>query len=335
MRALVIGGSGFLGLNLVDELLARGADVRVTRRRQTVTLLLRKRKVELFDASLDEPEKLRRAMDGRDVVFLAGAHYPRYSIDRDASIATGVRGVRNACEAALAAGVRRFVYTSSIASLAQAPTDRRADERDVPPTIPTDSVYRAVKWAMEREVDDARARGLDAVTLLPGGCLGPWDLRVGTGSFLVGTVRGLMPWWVDGCVNLVDVGDVARAHVAAASPTPLDRYCVAGHDVRVGWLLRHIVLRYGGAMPKRRLSPDDARARADADEIAAAPTKSRVPIPRELVDMAIAGQPVSSAPARVDLGVETTPLDRALDRAHEFYVRFRFIPSPERPMETA
>lgn len=335
MRALVIGGSGFIGLNLVDALLARGDEVRVTRRRQTITLLLRKRPVELVDASLDEPEKLRRAMDGCDVVFLAGAYYPRYSIDLEASLAVGLSGVRNACDAALAANVPRFVYTSTIATLGAAPPGRIADERDVPDAMPEGSVYRAVKWAMEREVDAARARGLPAVTLLPGGCIGPWDLRLGTGSFVVGVVRAALPWAVDGCVNLVDVGDVARAHVAAVAPTPLARYCLGGHDVRVPWLLSHIASRYGGAAPRLLLTPDDARARADADERAAAPRRQRVPIPRELVDMAVTGQPVSCDRARADLGVALTPLDRALDRAHEWFVRYRFLPQPAQPMETA
>ena len=176
--------------------------------------------------------------------------------------------------------------------------------------MPGGSVYRAVKWAMEREVDAAHRRGLNTVTLMPAGCIGPWDVRLGTGSFLVGVVRGALPWWVDGVVNLVDVGDVARAHVAAAGPTPSDRYCLGGHDVRVGWLLRHIAERYGGRAPEVELCAEDARARADSDERRAAPLRERVPVPRELVDLATSGQPVSSARARVELGFDAVPARR-------------------------
>lgn len=111
MRALVIGGTGFLGLNVVDELLAAGHEVRVTRRKRSITALVRRRPVTLVEASLDAPEELERAMDGCDVVFLAGAHYPRYSLDVHASLEEGVRGVTNACRAARAAGTR-LVYTS-------------------------------------------------------------------------------------------------------------------------------------------------------------------------------------------------------------------------------
>lgn len=334
MRALVIGGTGFIGLNLVDALLATGAHVVVTRRKQTATILLQGRAVELVEASLQEPEKLWRAIIGCDVVFLCGAYYPRYSLDRDAAMTEGVAGVRHVCEAALSAAVPRLVYTSTIATLARAPEGRAAGEHDVCVRVPHDSVYRAVKWAMELEVDRARRRGLSAVTLMPGGCIGPWDVRLGTGSILVGVVRSALPWWVDGVVNLVDVGDVARAHVAAARPTPSDRYCLGGHDVRVRWLLQHIASRYGGRAPDEELPADEARARADADESRAAPRRERVPIPRELVDLVTTGQAVSSARARAELGVEFSPLDDSLDRAHAWFVRHSYIPRVE-PKERA
>ncbi|MCL2725191.1 MAG: NAD-dependent epimerase/dehydratase family protein [Polyangiaceae bacterium] len=333
MRALVIGGTGFVGLNIVDELLAKGAEVRVSRRAQSITMLVRRRAVSFVEASLEEPEKLRRAMDGCDVVFLAGAPYPRYSIDLSASLEEGTRCVRNACDAAHAASIPRLVYTSTIATLDHV-SGRPACEDDVPASMPEGSVYRAMKWAMEREVDDARRRGLDAVTLLPGGCIGPGDLRVGTASVIVGVIRGMLTWWVDGMVNLVDVGDVARAHLAAAAPTPHDRYALAGHTVRVRDLLEKIAQRYGGTLPSLELGAEEARARSLADEIAAAPRRERVSIPRELVDMATTGQVVSNARATADLGFSPTPLDDALDRAHAWLSRFSILPKQETERRT-
>lgn len=326
MRALVIGGTGFLGLNLVDALLARGATVRVTRRRSSITAFVRRRPVTLVDASLDDPSSLGAAMEGVDVAFVVGAHYPRYSLDRAGSVATGVTQVRNACLAARGAGVR-LVYTSSTGALATTPRGP-ATEDDVPVHAPDDSVYRATKWAMEREVEAHVGAGLDAVTLLPGACLGPWDARVGTSGILLAAVHGAMPWWVDGLVNVVDVGDVAEAHVEAAlRARPGDRFCLGGHDVMLGELLRRVVARYGGRIPPAPLGSDEARARADEEERIAAPKRQRVAFPRELVDLVTSGQPISSARAERELAARFRPLTETLDRAWAWFVRHRYLPA--------
>lgn len=330
-RAVVVGGTGFIGMNLVDELLARGVEVTVTRRPRGLTAFLGGRAVRLVDASLDAPATLAPAFEGADAVFLAAGHYPRYSCDREATLALGVQQVEAACEAAVRAGVPRLVYTSSIATLGPAPAGRPADERDALAEPPPDSVYRAVKHAMERTVDRWAARGLHAVTLLPGGCIGPWDVRLGTGWFLVGAVRGAIPWIVDGLVHLVDVGDVARAHVEAAARAPAgSRYALAGHGLRVTELLDRVVRRYGGRRPALELDGDAARARADAEERAAASDRRRVPVPREMVDIVTSGQPVSSDRARRELGFEPRPLEESLDRAHAWFVRFGYLDPPER-----
>jgi nucleoside-diphosphate-sugar epimerase len=127
-------------------------------------------------------------------------------------------------------------------------------------------------------------------------------------------------------VNLVDVGDVARAHVAAATRATAERYCLPGHDVRVGWLLRHVASRYGGKAAERQLTADQARARSEADEREAAPQRRRVAVPRELVDMATTGQRVSGARARTQLGIHPSSLDESLDRAHAWFLRHGYVP---------
>jgi dihydroflavonol-4-reductase len=323
--ALVIGGTGFIGLNVVDALLEKGATVRVTRRRRSITAFVRKRPVELVEASLEDPEALRRAMQGCDEVYFTAAHYPRYSIDLQSSLEEGVRGVLNVCQAALDVGVPRLIYTSSIATLEAVP-GRPSKESDIPAEMPRGSVYRAVKWAMEREVEKAVERGLNAVTLLPGGCVGPWDVRAGTGGFIVGAVSGKLPWWVDGLAHVTSVCDVAKAHVAAARHAAAGaRYCIVGCTRPMGELLDLIVRRYGGQMPAERLEPEAARVRADQEESRAAPRKERVPFPREMVDIITGGHEVNSQRAKNELGITATPLESTLDSAYDWFVRFGYL----------
>lgn len=319
-RALVVGATGFLGGHLVDELIARGVEVRATRRRQSFTVLLRRRAIELASATLDDVAALGRAMSGCDVVFFAAGHYPRYSLDRDDEVALAARGVRAVCDAALASGVRRLVVTSSTGALAPAPYGRAADERDIGASPPA-TVYGAVKWTIESELDAARARGLDATSILAGGFLGPGDVRVGTTAFLAGIVRGEMPWLVDGVVHVIDVSDVARAHVDAAELDGVaPRYCLPGHTLRAAELFRRVADRYDGRMPPVELCADEARVRADRDEERAAPTRGRVAVPRALVDIVTSGQPIARTLAERDLAPRLTPIEVALDRT---YVWFR------------
>jgi dihydroflavonol-4-reductase len=265
-------------------------------------------------------------MEGCDEVYFAAAYYPRYSLDLEGSLEIGLKGVRNVCTAALEVGAPRFIFTSSIATLCPAP-DRPSDERDIPPEMPAGSVYRAVKWSMEREVERFIDRGLNAVTLLPGGCIGPWDVRVGTGGLLVGAVQGKLTWWVDGLVHVAYVGDVARAHLAAARAAVGSRHCLVGYSRTIGELLNMIVQRYGGQMPSERLDPEAARLRADREERGAEPRKQRVPFPREMVDMITTGHPVVSERAWQQLGITVTPLEEALDRAHAWFARFGYLPA--------
>jgi dihydroflavonol-4-reductase len=328
-RALVIGGSGFIGLHVVDVLLERGWTVSVTRRKSTPTMLLRRRPVTLVEASLDDRASLERAMAGCDVVAVCGGYYPRYSTDRATAVRTGVDGVENALQAAWSAGVRRVLYTSSVAVLGKPPVDRPADERDVGAPGSDDGVYTSVKREMERRVDAWRDRGMGVVSLVTGGCMGPGDLRLGTTGILVMTLRSALPFWVDGWVNLVDVRDVARGHVAAID-SPGARYCLGGRDIRMGALLSCVAERYGVPLTAPEVSPASAREQADAAERAAEPNRARVAMPRELVDVVCDGQRVSSAAAERDLGLTWTPLETSLDDTHAWLLSHGYLKLPRR-----
>ncbi len=328
-QALVVGGSGFIGLHVVDALLARGWTVSATRRKSSPTMLLRRRPVTLLDASLDDRTSLERAMAGCDVVTICAGHYPRYSTDRASAVRTGVDGIENALSAAWSAGVRRVLYTSSVAVLGTPPEDRPADEREVGTPGRDGGVYSNVKREMEKRVDAWRERGMGVVSLVTGGCLGPGDLRLGTTGLLVMALRSAVPFWVDGWVNLVDVRDVARGH-AAAIDARCARYCLGGRNIRMAALLSHVAERYGVPLAAPEVPPESAREQADAAERAAEPSRARVAMPRELVDVVCDGQPVSSALAERDLGLSWTPLDTSLDQTRDWLVSHGYLKQPRR-----
>ena len=327
-KHLVLGATGYVGLHVVDALLEAGLPVRGARRTGSNTMGLRRRGVEMAHASLDDVGSLVAAMEGCDVVHHAAGHYPRYSLDPEGSVARARSEAENVLRACLDAGVRRLVYTSSTALLDPAPSLRAADERDVGPEMPTESTYRQVKWAMERILASGEEPRLEVVSLLPSGCIGPGDVRLGTGGIFVAVIRRELPWYVDGHVQLVDVRDVARAHARASSgDVPSGRYCLGGHGQRLSMLLERVVERYGGAMPARRLSPSCARLFADEEEREASTTRARVSFPRELVDIVTAGQPIASDRARRVLGFSARPLEESLDDAHAWFRRHGYVPA--------
>lgn len=325
--ALVLGGGGFLGTNIVDALRAEGTRVAVAHRGRALPFHLRGRVDEACRADLGDPASLRAAMRGRRVVFHAAGHYPRYSLAGGDAAVLARQEMRNALDAARDAGVERVVYTSSIAVLTRA-DGAVAREADVPAEPPHDSVYRAVKWHLEDVANEAAGAGLDVVTLRPGGCLGPWDMRGGTGALLAGVIRGELTWFVDGLVHLVDVRDVARAHAAAARCPRGRTYNLAGHAVRVRALFERVASRHGGASPALALGADDARARATEEERAAAAARIRAPLPREMVDIALAGCPASDDLARRELGFAPRPLDEAIDACVAWFRRTGLLPRP-------
>jgi uncharacterized protein YbjT (DUF2867 family) len=109
-RVLVVGGTGMLGGQVVDELLARGKRVRALVRPASDAKRLVASGVEIARGDMMDPASLLQAMDGADAVISSAAGYTRHSKGDTDEIDT--IGNRNLAEAASRAGVRRFVLTS-------------------------------------------------------------------------------------------------------------------------------------------------------------------------------------------------------------------------------
>lgn len=326
-QILVLGAAGFLGLNAVAALRAAGVTPRCTRRRRTNVMLLRKLAVPMVEADLDDPASLRAAMHGCDVVIHAAGHYPRVSLFRDEALATGRRQIDAALDAAAAAGVRRFVYVSSIATVAPrggAPSTER-DRYAIPPGI---GVYHDLKWYMERRVLDEDR--LEVAVACPGACIGPLDLKLGTARILAALGWGQDPPHPDGWVNLVDARDVGRALARLAlHPTPPRRVLLAAHDRRLHPLMVALARRYGAPRPSAPLSAAVAARIADAEERRSLASSQRPRLVREIVDLVVHGMRIDATLAQQVLGLRWRTLEDTLDTWDAWALRLGFLP----PME--
>jgi dihydroflavonol-4-reductase len=239
LRALVLGATGFIGGHIARAALEAGWEVRGLRRRASRTGHLEDLPIAWVRGDLKDYASLRLAMDRVDVVFHAAAFYPSDGNPRKVreQVSFGIRETQNVLAAVQAAKVHRFVYTSTLTTIGHPPPEenRLADERDIymPGTIPK-SAYYETKIAMEQTVLDSVAQKIPAVVLNPTAVFGPGDVNLGLGGLLIAVAQGKMIGWLPGEANVVDVRDVAQAHITAAENGEIgERYIIGGHNYTV------------------------------------------------------------------------------------------------------
>lgn len=227
-EVLVTGANGHVGYNLVKLLVQRGYAVRAGVRGSAdpeKTRPLKDLGAQIVETDLMQPDTLRRAIDGCEGLFQVAAVYRVYAENPQRDIiAPAVEGGMNALVAAKAAGVKRVVFTSSVAAVGAA-EGRAADERDWNEAAM--SPYTIAKTVAEKKAwDYARDSGLDLVAINPSAIIGPGFFRNTPSTTLCELlIRGRLPAVPPIVITFVDVRDVAMAHILAyETPAAKGRY---------------------------------------------------------------------------------------------------------------
>jgi dihydroflavonol-4-reductase len=162
----------------------------------------------------------------------------------------GVTGMRNFLNAAVTAGVKRIVYTSSTSTIGPPGNPNRlANENDCYTPGSAISPYYDVKWAMETEAMRAVVQGVQVITVLPTVVFGPGDVKPTTSAVLLTVARGYVPVYFNATTNFVDGRDVATGHIAAAKRgKPGQRYIIGGHNLTIQEMLS-IAAKAAGRKP--------------------------------------------------------------------------------------
>jgi dihydroflavonol-4-reductase len=230
MDTLVTGGTGFVGANVVRELLADGATVRVLARPGGDRRALAGLAVEIVEGDVLDGASLRRAARGVETVFHVAADYRLWARDPRVLFRTNVDGTRSMLEAATEAGARRIVYTSTVGALG-IPRDGTPGREDTPVSR-TDMVgpYKASKFLAEEVARAMATAGAPVVIVNPSAPVGPWDVKpTPTGRMIVDFMQGRMFASLDTGLNVVHVRDVARGHVLAAQRGRVGERYILGH----------------------------------------------------------------------------------------------------------
>jgi len=245
--AVVTGGSGHLGGNLVRTLLDRGYRVRavVHRDRRALEGL----DVEHVTGDVRDRDVMCQALDGADVVFHLAGIVSLFS--QDARLfETNVLGTRSVVDAAIECKVPRFVHYSSVHALA----DRGGVvDEDAPLALDDPKMsYDRAKALSEQEVLKGVERGLDAVMVNPTAVLGPHDYKMSQlGLVLVAMCKGWMPALIEGGFNWVDARDVADGAIRAAQTGRTgEHYLLAGQWASVRDLAALVSKQCGKKVPR-------------------------------------------------------------------------------------
>lgn len=310
---LVTGATGFVGSAVVQALGAAGRPVRAFVRSRNGSSRL-PHASELFVGDLRDGASVRRAMDGVRHVFHVAADYRLWARDPEEIVRNNRETTRNVMEAALAAGVERVVYTSSVATLMPDPAGAADETRPASETAVI-GAYKRSKVAAERLVEAMVAeQGLPVVIVNPSTPIGPRDPRpTPTGRIVVEAANGKMPAFVDSGLNLVHVDDVAAGHLAALEKGRIgERYILGGQDVSLADMLREIAVLVGRRPPTLALPRAPLFPLAWANEQIARVTGREPFLTLDGLRMAKHRMFYSSAKAERELGYRARPYAEAL-----------------------
>jgi len=322
LRAFVTGATGFLGSHVARVLSEGGAELRLLVRPTSSLKNLQGLKAETATGDLRDPASLEKAMSGCDTVFHVAADYRLWVRDPGEMYRSNVDGTRAILEAARKNNVRRVVYTSSVATIGFRKDGRPADE-DSPVSV-ADMIghYKRSKFMAEQIAMEAGRSGLHVVTVNPTTPIGEQDVKpTPTGRIVVDFLKRKFPAYVETGLNLVDVRECARGHVAVLEKGRTgERYILGGEDLTLKQILDKLGAITGLPSPKVKLPYLFAFAAGVVDEAITGMLLRREP--RATVDTVRMGKKkmfASSAKAEKELGWKIVPVENALRRAVEWF----------------
>jgi dihydroflavonol-4-reductase len=322
MLAFVTGATGFVGSHVARALAAEGADLRLLVRPNSNTKNIADLKADLATGDLREPASLEKTIAGCDTVFHVAADYRLWVRDPEEMYRANVEGTRAILDASRKNNVQRVVYTSSVATMGFTSDAQSADENSPVSLDNMIGPYKRSKFMAEQVAIDAARTGLNVVIVNPTTPVGERDIKpTPTGRIVVDFLKKKFPAYVDTGLNLVDVTECARGHVAALEKGRAgERYILGGENLTLKQILDKLGSITGLPSPNIRVPYILALATGVVDEIVTGRILGREP--RATIDAVRMGRKkmfVSSAKAERELGWKITPVDGALRRAADWF----------------
>jgi dihydroflavonol-4-reductase len=327
MKCFVTGASGFVGANLVHELVRRGHQVKCLVRQGNPLRVLEGVPYEPVPGDLTDRASLARGLRGCEWCFHVAASYHLWLPDYAPMYAANVDGTRHVLETAGEAGCSRIVHTSTVGCIglpkpgtAPAPP---SDETTPHHEAQLSNHYKRSKWQAEQVALGLARQGLPVVIVNPSAPVGPRDVKpTPTGQLIVDFLNRQMPAYLDTGLNWVHVRDVAIGHILAAEKGRLGERYILAH-AEGNWSMKKVLDELatltGLPSPSFRAPYAVAWAAAWISEAVASVTGRPPKAPLAGVRMARYKMYFNPAKAIQELGLPQTPPRQALADAVEWF----------------
>lgn len=331
-KAFVTGGTGFIGVNLIELLVGEGWDVTALHRPTSDLTYLKRFPVELAEGSITDRPSLHRAVpQGTDVVFHVAGDTNFWSKRNAQQDAINIDGTRSMVETSAMKGVKTFIHTSSnsVWGRAEGLIDEEAPLRGKDSWIN----YERSKHLGELEALKGIDLGMKVVILNPGDVAGPYDTN-NWGRLFFMLRDGALPAIAPGTVYVTHVHDIVRAHLAAVDQGKSgERYILAGPRQNMVDYVAEIARISGAKMPPR-VPPWVLKLYGRVAVLVAAVTGKEPDVTPELAEIATQrGATFSSEKAMRDLGYRIQPMSTAVRDTHAWLVNEGLLEARPRAAE--
>lgn len=330
---LVTGASGFLGSRLVKQLMARGETVKGFVRAGSHLGMLEGLPEDRFSLTYGDvliQDTVYRALSGCNRAIHVAGNYSMWTQDPQGLMDSAVLGTQNLFQAAKLRHIERLVITSSVGILGVTDSPTPLDESHAF-NVEDPETYYVSKVRADEVFQEAAAKGLPVVSVLPAALFGPGDWKpTPNGRLLLDYLRRSPDFRIpvfNGGFSLVDVDDVAVGHVLALERgVPGERYILGGDNVTYEELFTTLSDMTGLASAGRHFGRSALSLAAAFLELWAHWTGEPPPVTRKLIKHRVNKFSwVRSDKAELELGYRRRPHRETLDRAIRWYLKHGYL----------
>ncbi|UYP46998.1 ADP-L-glycero-D-manno-heptose-6-epimerase [Candidatus Lokiarchaeum ossiferum] len=321
MKVLVTGANGFIGANLVHELIKDGTDVRVTTRKGSDTRNLDNLDVEKVYCDIRDKESVKAALKGCDTLYHTAAYFAHWSPNTHLFYDINVEGTRILFEEALAQGLQKVVYTSTSNSIGSHGVGNYVNETAEFNGWESGDHYAISKYLAEIEAQKICKKGLPLVIVNPTLVIGVRDRKpTPSGALIVDIANRNMPGYIEGAINVIDVEDVARGQIQAAKKGKIgERYLFGNENLFVGEFFQLIADIAGVKPPKLKIPYRVALLLGHLFQVGSRISKKPPVVSVSQVKLGKMGEHFDCSKAVSELGLKQTPIKTTIEKAIKWY----------------